>query len=253
MFTVTGGKYDNFMGRYSMALAPAFATFAGVESGMRVLDVGCGTGALTCELLRRTRDDLVSAIDPAEQFVAACRARAPGADVRLGPAERLPWPDGEFDRVLTQLVLPFLADADAALLEMRRIVRSPGIVAACMWGTDGEMELDAMFWRAASRMEPSAADRRRMPFRTAAEIEDLFHRAELSDVESAPLDVSATYSTFEEFWESILGSAGNMGAFVSKLDSAQLQRFRESCRDELADTGAPFTLSARAWAVRGTR
>jgi ubiquinone/menaquinone biosynthesis C-methylase UbiE len=158
MFTVTGGEYDRFMGRYSMALAPTFAAFAGVESGMRVLDVGCGTGALTCELVRRTRDELVSAIDPAEQFVEACRARAPGADVRVGPAERLPWPDGEFDRVLTQLVLPFLTDADAAMLEMRRVARPSATVAACMWGAVDEMELDATFWRAATRVDASAAD-----------------------------------------------------------------------------------------------
>ncbi len=253
MFTVTGDEYDRFMGRYSVALAPVFAAFAGVEPGMRVLDVGCGTGALTVELVRRTRDGIVSAIDPAEQFVEACRARAPGADIRVGPAERLPWPDADFDCVLTQLVLPFLTDADAAMLEMRRVARPSANAAACMWGAADEMELDAAFWRAATRVDASAADRRRMRFRTRSETEALFQRAGFSRVESAPLDVTATYSTFEEFWQSLLGAAGNMGAFVSTLDPPRLQRFRESCRAELGDPQAPFTLRARAWAVRGTR
>ena len=47
MFNVSDTAYDNFMGRYSVRLAPVFAHFAGIEQGRRVLDVGAGTGALT--------------------------------------------------------------------------------------------------------------------------------------------------------------------------------------------------------------
>src|SRR5205814_7851537 len=121
-------------------------------AGQRVLDVGCGTGALTAELLKRTGGDRVAAIDPAKQFVEACRLRAPGADVREGPAERLPWSDAEFDCVLSQLVLPFLKDAAASMTEMRRVARPGGIVAACMWGASDEMQLIGSFWRAAARI-----------------------------------------------------------------------------------------------------
>ena len=102
MFNVSDTAYDNFMGRYSMRLAPLFADFAGVAAGQRVLDVGAGTGALTSELLRRGAD--VAAADPSPPFVAALRSRLPGVDVRAAPAEELPWPDESFDAALAQLV-----------------------------------------------------------------------------------------------------------------------------------------------------
>ena len=254
MFSVTGNDYDRFMGRYSMALAPGFAAFAGVEAGMRILDVGCGTGALTAELVKLTGGELVSGIDPAPQFVEACRGRAPGADVRVGPAEALPWGDAEFDRVLAQLVLPFFTDADAAMAEMRRVARPTGVVAVCMWGAGNENELTDAFWRAASRVDPSGAHGDRfMRFRTQPEMEVLLQRAGFSALASTALDVAATYAGFDDFWQSIEGSAGGVGAYVSKLAPDLLSRLRESCKEELGAPGATFTLRARAWAVRGTR
>jgi 16S rRNA A1518/A1519 N6-dimethyltransferase RsmA/KsgA/DIM1 with predicted DNA glycosylase/AP lyase activity len=61
-FRVGGDEYDNFMGRYSRVLAPLFADFAGVSSGLRALEVGAGSGALTEELLSRGAS--VVAADP---------------------------------------------------------------------------------------------------------------------------------------------------------------------------------------------
>jgi SAM-dependent methyltransferase len=168
----------------------------------------------------------------------------------VGPAERLPWADGEFDRVLSQLVLPFVTDADLVMAEMRRVVRRTGTVAACMWGANDEMELVGLFWRAASRVDTGSPGDKIMRFRNRTEIEDLFRRGGFSTVESAPLDVTTTYATFDEFWSSIEGSAGTVGAYVATLDAARLSELRESCHAELGAPKAHFTLRARAWAVR---
>src|SRR3954452_8825660 len=121
------------MGRYTRSLAPAFADAAGVTSGMTVLDVGCGPGGLTLELADRVGAENVAAIDPAPQFAAACRARNPGADVRVGVAEQLPWDDDAFDAALSSLVIAFMNDASAGVGEMARVTRPGGVVAACMW------------------------------------------------------------------------------------------------------------------------
>src|SRR5204862_29803 len=67
-FVVGADAYDRFMGRYSVPLAPQLADFARIAAGRRVLDVGCGTGALTAELVRRVGADAVSAVDPWEPF-----------------------------------------------------------------------------------------------------------------------------------------------------------------------------------------
>src|SRR5687768_7926280 len=116
-FTAAAEKYDNFMGRYTSSLAPAFAEAAGVSAGMRVVDVGCGPGGLTGELAGRVGAENVAAIDPAPQFAAACQERHPGADVREGVAEELPWPDDAFDAALSSLVLAFMHDADQGVRE----------------------------------------------------------------------------------------------------------------------------------------
>ena len=76
-FAVAADSYDRFMGRYSALLAPLLAELAGVAEGQRVLDVGCGPGALTTELVRLLGPDNVTAVDPSESFVAAARGVIP--------------------------------------------------------------------------------------------------------------------------------------------------------------------------------
>ena len=90
-FEVAADSYDRFMGRYSIPLGPVFADFAGVAAGQRVLDVGCGPGALTGELVARVGTESVSAADPSEPFVEAVRARYPDIRVEQAPAEEMPF------------------------------------------------------------------------------------------------------------------------------------------------------------------
>ncbi len=132
-FDVAADAYDRFMGRYSQLLSPQMADLAGVRPGQRVLDVGCGPGALTAELVTRLGPEGVGAVDPSEPFVAAARARHPGVDVSQASAEELPFADGSFDAALAQLVVHFMKDPVAGLAEMARVTRPGGVVAACVW------------------------------------------------------------------------------------------------------------------------
>lgn len=251
-FQVSGETYDRFMGRYSAPLAVAFADAAGVESGQRVLDVGCGPGALTGELVRRLGVEGVAAVDPSELFVAACRERHPGVDVRLGRAEQLPYPDGSFDVALAQLVLHFVSDADATAREMRRVVRSGGTVGACVWDFADGMRMLRVFWDAARAVRPSAPDEattRR--FGHAGEIDELLERHGLSDVRGGALEVEAVYEDFDDFWTPFLGRTGPAGEFVSSLDEERRARLREELRVNVGSPEGTFTLPARAWYAVG--
>src|SRR5512138_1218558 len=146
-FDAAVDAYDRSVGRYSREVAPRFAAFAGVNALQqgRVLDVGCGPGALTAWLAERVGAAAVSAVDPTEHFAAACRERVPGADVRVASAEALPFRDATFEAALAQLVLTFVRDPPRAAAEMRRVVRRGGVVAACSFEANGFAAARA-FW-----------------------------------------------------------------------------------------------------------
>ena len=250
-FDVVGAAYDRYMGRYSTKLAPQFVELAGITSGMYVLDVGCGTGALTAELVQRCGPARVAAVEPSQPLLDAARARFPGVDIRHAPAERLPFADGELDAALAQLVLAFVTDADAAAAELKRVVRPGGIVAACMWQA-GELQLADIFWRAAAQtVDPSLRDREAsMPFRKQGDIAALWKRAGLRNVQESMLEVTTRYQDFDDFWQPMLNAAGPIGAFMKTADAATTARLRDACFDLLGRPAQPFELRARACAAR---
>src|SRR5512141_2582211 len=158
MFSVPADAYDRYVGRYSPALAGELIHFAGVSPDGRALDVGCGPGALTAALVALLGADQVAAADPSRSFVEACRQRNPGVRVELAPAEALPFADGEFDHVLSQLVVNFLADARAGLGEMRRVTRRGGVITACTWDYAEGMTLIRSLFDAAITLDPAAVE-----------------------------------------------------------------------------------------------
>jgi len=97
-----------------------------VAAGRLVLDVGCGPGALTAELVARLGPGAVAAVDPSEQFVAAVCERLPGVAVRQAAAEDLPFGDDSFDVAVSTLVLCGVDDQPRALRELRRVLRPGG-------------------------------------------------------------------------------------------------------------------------------
>src|SRR6266545_5786831 len=237
------------MGRYSALLAPQLADLAGVEPGQRIVDVGCGPGALTSELVERVGVSGVSAVDPSEKFVAAARERNPGVDVRRAAAEELPFADGEFDAALAQLVVHFMSDPVGGLAEMARVTRAGGVVSACVWDHAGDQTPLAPFWEAVHELDPDAEDESELAGGREGHLAELLIEAELREVEETALPVRVEHATFEEWWEPFTLGVGPAGSYVTALDSAQQVELRERCRQRLPR--APFTLSARAWAARG--
>ena len=253
-FAVAGEAYDRFMGRYSSELAPRLIEFAGIESGMSVLDVGCGPGALVERLAERLGAEQVSAADPSEPFVAACAERVPGADVRQAEAEELPWPDETFDAALAQLVVNFMRDAHAGVAEMRRVVRPGAIVGACTWDYGNGMQMLRVFWDAAKALKPDAPDEgRTMRFRSTEELEELWREVGFEEVETGTLEVETTYADFDDLWQPLTLGVGPAGAYFSALEPKLQEKLRDELFDRLGSPTGPFTLSARACAVRGVR
>jgi len=247
-FNVAASAYDRFMGRYSGPLAPLFADFAAVTTGQRVLDVGCGPGALTAELVRRLQPENVSAVDPSEPFVAAARERHPSVVVKQATAEELPFDDTSFDAALAQLVVHFMADPVAGLREMGRVTRSGGVVAACVWDHEGDDGPLSLFWNATRQLDPDVKTESGLAGAREGHLAQLFGQAGLAEIEESKLTVSLRHETFDEWWEPYTLGVGPAGAYVAGLDTGRQTQLRELCRIMLPSP--PFTVTASAWTVR---
>jgi SAM-dependent methyltransferase len=255
MFRASAEAYDRFVGRYSPRLASELIDFTGVEPGMRALDVGCGTGALTAALVERLGALHVCGADPSEPFVLASQRRLPGVDIVVAPADSLPFGDGAFDVVLSQLVVNFMPDAEAGLREMARVTRSGGTVASCVWDYAGEMTMLRAFWDAAREVEPSAAAADEaivMRGCGEGELAELWKAVGLREVRSGSLVVSATYDGFEDLWAPFPTGVGPAGAFCKSLDEERQAALHDALRQRLGVGDEPFELTARAWAAAGT-
>jgi SAM-dependent methyltransferase len=106
-----------------------------LESGMSVLDVGCGPGTITADLAASVAPGLVTAVDESADVLDVARAEAERrelSNVSFATADvhQLGFPDGAFDVVHAHQVLQHVADPVAALREMRRVCAPGGIVAA---------------------------------------------------------------------------------------------------------------------------
>ena len=248
-FEVAADAYDRFMGRYSAQLAPQLADLGELHAGQRALDVGCGPGALTTELVARLGRESVAAVDPSEAFVAAARERHPGVEVQRASAEELPYPNDSFDATLAQLVVHFMSDPVAGLREMARVTRPGSIVAACVWDHAGKRAPLTPFWRAARELDPRAEDESALAGARAGHLAELLEAAGLHGVEETELGAAVEYSSFDDWWDPFTLGVGPAGAYAQSLDEARRAELRERCRQLLPEP--PFTLDTFAWAARG--
>jgi SAM-dependent methyltransferase len=244
-FAVPPDAYGRFMGRYAEPLAKVFAAFAGVDAGSKVLDVGCGPGALTAQLLSLGAE--VAGIDPSPPFVEGIRQRFTDIDVRLGTAEELPYETAAFDAALAQLVVHFMADPVKAIGQMGRVTRPGGVVAACVW--DGPTGALAPFWDSVHMIDPDAEDEALLSGAHRGHLTEIFEAAGLRDVKEAPISVDVVHPTFEEWWEPYTYGIGPAGDYVQQLDDDGRARLESVARGRHGD--GPFTVTATAWAARG--
>ncbi|WP_441957727.1 class I SAM-dependent methyltransferase [Mycolicibacterium houstonense] len=245
-FDVPPDAYTRFMGRYAEPLAKVFAAFSGIGAGDKVLDVGCGPGALTAYLL--SLGARVTAIDPSPPFVDAIRAGYPGVDVREGVAEELPYDADAFDAALAQLVVHFMPDPVVGIGQMVRVTRPGGVVAACVW--DGATGALAPFWDAVHLIDPDAEDEALVSGAHRGHLAEIFAAAGLNAVEERPITVDVVHPTFEEWWKPYTFGVGPAGDYVRRLDDDGRARLASVAREQVGD--GPFTVTATAWAARGT-
>ncbi|MFF1633030.1 class I SAM-dependent methyltransferase [Leifsonia sp. NPDC058248] len=250
-----GDAYERYVGRWSRRVAPAFLRWLDAAPGLRWLDVGCGTGALTEAILDGCAPASVVGVEPSDGFLTTARERLGERAVLLtGSAEVIPQDDASADVVVSGLVLNFVPDARAAVADLLRVTAPGGTIAAYVWDYAGRMELMRYFWDAAAELDPDAPDEgARFPLCDPLALEDLFAGPRFAAVGVSSLDVPTPFASFDDYWEPFLGGQGPGPAYAMSLDGDARAQLRERLRARLPIRGdGSIPLIARAWAVRAS-
>lgn len=252
-----GDPYEQYVGRWSRRVAPLFLSWLRVPTGLRWLDIGCGTGALCKAIVDNCSPSSVIGVEPSEGFLkTAINDLAGSAVFHQGNAAKIPLENSSVDVTVSGLVLNFVSDPQAALAEMVRVTSRAGTIGAYVWDYAGKMELMRFFWDTAVELDPDVAkldEGRRFPLCRPGGLADLFGRAGLQVVEVKAIDIQTPFPSFEDYWRPFLGGQGPCPAYAMSLDELSRARLRDRIRERLpVQADGSITLTARAWAVRGT-
>lgn len=247
--------YERQRGRSSKILAPLFVDFVGVHG--EVLDVGCGTGALTFAIAKNETVSKIVAMDLSEGFLAYARSKTddPRISFESGDVQSLRFSDASFDQCLALLVVRFIPDALKAAREMRRVTRPGGAVATAMWDSTGGNQLNEVLWDAALFLDSNAPQDKDMPssYGSAEDLKSLWTAAGIRDIEVKNIAFACGFDSFNDFWQPLTEGQGPSGAYLRRISESHRTALRERLRLHLFVNRAdgPFTLNAKAWAVRG--
>jgi ubiquinone/menaquinone biosynthesis C-methylase UbiE len=250
-------SYEYFMGRWSSLMAQSFLAWLSPSFGLKWLDVGCGTGALSEMIVNKYDPASLTAIDQTEEFVKAAQKRLGNQAIcKVGDALDLPLEKSSVDLTVSGLVLNFLSDKEKALSEMMRVTNKGDMVALYVWDYGGKMEFLKKFWDTVVELDPNASHLHEgSRFRDTAGLmlKDLFEKSGLKNIETAPIEVNTHFQNFEDFWQPFFGGQGPAPSYVLSLDEPDRKNLRDILYKKLPvqpDGSIPMT--ARAWAARGT-
>ena len=249
-----GRAYERLMGRWSRVAGATFLDWLNVPKAMRWVDVGCGNGAFTEEIIARCAPAEVTAIDPSEEQLAYSRSR-PGtrtAVFRAGDAQNLPFDDNSFDVGIMALVISFLLEPDKAAAELTRVVRRDGWVATYMWDFPGggspvyplNQAIKSMGWDTALPPNPMVSTREAM--------RELWEKAGLKSVETEVIQIQVVFSDFDDFWNSNTVPVGPQGKLIDRMSTDEKERLRTRLHDYLpSDAEGRIVYRSFANAVKG--
>ena len=255
-----GAGYEQQMGRWSRRLAEPFLDFVGASAGERVLDVGCGTGALASALVRRVPVAELCAVDLSPAYIAHARATQPDPKIRyeVGDACALPFADSSFDRVLSLLMLHFVPSASTAIAQMCRVARPGATVGAAVWDARGGFVANRLFFDTAAALDPKGGEQRRArnytrPMTRPGELVDAWRAAGLQDVVGTTLAIRMEFACFDDYWAPYEGKEGPGAEYLASLGEAERAALRDAVQRAYVDGEAdgPRSFAALAWAVKG--
>jgi len=255
-FFLDGEGYEKFMGQWSRAAGSFFLDWLSLSSGLKWLDVGCGTGAFTETILQRCFPAEIVAIDPAATQVAFAQSRhwTPEVKFQVLDGRSLPFGNEHFDVAVSALVLNFIPDREKAVAEMRRVVRPGGTVAAYVWDFAGRRGNSQHLSLALMQVTGGNTDAALNAESTILEkLKLLFESVGLTEVVTQPIDIQISYADFDDYWNANTGFSSPVATAVKALDEDKRQQIKRIVRANLpSDDRGGVSYTARVNAVRGS-
>jgi len=252
----SGDPYEYFMGRWSCLVAQSFVDWLSLASGLKWLDVGCGSGALSEAVVAKYKPAELTAIDQSESFVESAQKRLGSeARCRVGDALALPLQDAAVDVTVSGLVLNFIPAPEKALAEMRRVTAPGGTVAVYIWDYAGRMDFLTHFWNAAAELDAKAApmhEGTRFPDANAEALAASFAGAGLLGADVVPIEIDTHFRDFDDYWKPFLGGQRPAPTYALSLSEPKRDGLRDTLRERLPiQEDGSIPMVARAWAARG--
>jgi ubiquinone/menaquinone biosynthesis C-methylase UbiE len=227
-----GPAYEQFMGRWSRSVGEVFLRWLAAPPHLQWLDVGCGTGAFTELICGRYAPKMVFASDPSEAQIeyATRQSTARRAAFHVADAQALPFADSKFNVVTAALVINFIPDRLMALAEMRRVLRAGGTVAGYVWDFAAELSPG---WPLRQAMREVGVDAPYVPGTqdtTTGALHRLFQLAKFECIETKIIDVTQSFTSFEEYWKAQSSSYGPTTKIINAMDGAARARLTEVAR-----------------------
>lgn len=246
-----------FMGRWSREVAAIFVASLEADPGLRWLDVGCGTGALTSSILDIAEPDSVEGVDASAAFVDQAEKRLTGlATFHVASGDDLPFESAMFDIVVSGLALNFMPDPESALVEWARVTRPGGRIAVYVWDYRERMGFLRAFWDAVANLDPEGAQQdqaERFAICRPEVLASTFDTVGLKDVDVGSVEISTRFTDFNDYWQPFLSGVGPAGMYVAGLRSEGRDRLAARLHESLAVANdGSIDLPARAWTAVGT-
>ncbi|MEN8246742.1 MAG: class I SAM-dependent methyltransferase [Thermodesulfobacteriota bacterium] len=245
--------YEYFMGRWSRLVARSFLNWLSPLPDKKWLDVGCGTGALTEEIINNHEPAQLTAVDQYEGFLIKVQQLGNWVDCKIGNALALPLEDSSINITVSGLVLNFISEPDKALSEMKRVTAPGGTVAAYVWDYAGKMDFLNYFWDVAAELDPKASDlheSKRFPDTNTDALDELFISAGFVEPVTLPIEIETNFQSFDDYWKPFLGGQGPAPTYVASLNKPKRNNLRNALSERLPiQSDGSIPMVARAWAT----
>ena len=230
-----GEAYERMMGRWSCLVGEVFLDWLDIPKDLRWLDVGCGNGAFTEEVIARCAPSAVIAIDPSDDQLAYARTRrgAKTAEFRVGDAQKLAFDAGSFDVAVMALVISFLPAPALAAAEMARVVRPGGWVATYMWDLPGGGVPVDPIYKAIESLGLGSALPPNPEVSRRDVMQELWQQSGLVSVGTRVIRIQVAHSDFDDFWRSNTVPIGPQGKLIESMSTSAREQLRTRLREQL--------------------